>query len=154
MTAHRQAALVGFLLNCFLFGSVVLFRFLISPVTMGTTVAWMCGVFSFRCRSAETTLSFPNVSRNHFTLSSHHSPSDPLHILRRSRQHSPQDADLVSAYLAGDPCGLDPVLYGLGPIFDTVGERNKIFVQMCTHLVDVLRIYSPLDMGGHWRIVI
>ena len=50
----------------------------LSPVTMGTTAAWMCGVFSSMCRCAATTLSLPNVACSHWMLSLHHSSSSPF----------------------------------------------------------------------------
>ena len=51
--------------------------FLRSPVTIGTTVAWMCGVCSSMCSTADTVFSFPNVQCSHCRLSSHHSDSLP-----------------------------------------------------------------------------
>ena len=50
----------------------------LSPVTIGTTAAWMCGVFSSMCRWAATTLSLPNVACSHWMLSLHHSSSFPF----------------------------------------------------------------------------
>ena len=44
---------------------------------LGTTVAWMCGVCSSMCSTAETVFSLPNVRCSHCRVSSHHSPSLP-----------------------------------------------------------------------------
>ena len=41
-----------------------------SPVTMGTTVACRCGVFSSMCSTHDTRLSSPNVSLSHLRLAS------------------------------------------------------------------------------------
>ena len=42
--------------------------FLRSPVTIGTTVAWICGVCSSMCSTAETVFSLPNVRCSHCRL--------------------------------------------------------------------------------------
>ena len=51
--------------------------FLRSPVTIGMTVACMCGVFSSICRTADTRFCSPYVSRSHCRLSLHQSSSRP-----------------------------------------------------------------------------
>ena len=82
---HRRTVSASFFRYFFLPCSVSAFfsrSFLLSPVTIGTTVAWVCGVFSSVWRTADTILSFPNVSYSHSILSRLHSSSLPSACMR------------------------------------------------------------------------
>ena len=76
-SAHSRTSCVLFLRYFFFPFCSSFLAFLRSPVTIGTIVACMCGVFSSMCRTADTRFRSPYVSRSHCRLSLHHSSSCP-----------------------------------------------------------------------------
>ena len=107
--------------------------FLRSPVTIGTTVAWMCGVCSSKCRTAETVFSCPKVQPLQVVGAPPVQPAFFLHshqVFVRARQYDADCPYLVGRYLAPDASHANAVAYRFGAVGHTVGKFHQFTVEV------------------------
>jgi len=76
-----------------------------------------------------------------------------FHILVRTGQHHANCPNLIFTNLACNTCRFNAMLNCIRAIGNSVGKWQKFAVEMAAGFVRILRLYRPLDMSRHCRIV-